>query len=181
MHHRSDAVVGASDVIRQVRRIPSKLGERTVGTVGFLECDPNSTNIIPREVTFTYGFRDPDPSVLERAEEHVLREARAAADREGLEWEHQDRVDAAPVTFPDRCVNAVQDAADDLGYESMRIVSGGVHDATHAYEVCDAGMLFAVNEDGKSHTEEEFTSWEDCYSAANTLASAAFKLATNAA
>lgn len=181
MHHRSDALIGASDVIRQVRRIPGKLGERTVGTVGFLDGDPNSINIIPGEVTFTYGFRDPDPSVLERAEEHVLREARAAADREGLEWEHQDRADAAPVTFPDRCVDAVQDAADDLGYESMQIVSGGVHDATHAYEVCDAGMVFAVSEDGKSHTEEEFTSWEDCYSAANTLASAAFKLATNAA
>ena len=181
MHHRSDALVGASDVITQVRRIPSRLGERTVGTVGFVDVDPNSINIIPGEVTFTYGFRDPDSSVLERAEEHVLREAQAAAEREGLEWNHQDRADADPVYFPDRCVGAVEDAANDLGYESMRIFSGGVHDATHACEVCDAGMVFAVSEDGKSHTEAEFTNWDDCYSAANTLASAAFKLATNAA
>ncbi len=181
MHHRSDALVGASDVITQVRRIPSKLGERTVGTVGFVDVDPNSINIIPGEVTFTYGFRDPDRSVLERAEDCVLREADAAADREGLEWEHEDRADADPVSFPDRCVDAVEGAADDLGYESMRIFSGGVHDATHVYEVCDVGMVFAVSEDGKSHTEAEYTSWEDCHSAANTLASAALELANDTA
>ncbi|ELY65000.1 N-carbamoyl-L-amino acid amidohydrolase [Natrinema versiforme JCM 10478] len=40
-------------------------------------------------------------------------------------------------------------------------------------------MVFAVSEDGKSHTEDEFTSWDDCYSAANTLASAALALATD--
>jgi N-carbamoyl-L-amino-acid hydrolase len=61
----------------------------------------------------------------------------------------------------------------------MRIFSGGVHDATHANEVCDAGMVFAVSEDGKSHTEAEFTSWDDCYSAANTLAVAALELAND--
>lgn len=40
-------------------------------------------------------------------------------------------------------------------------------------------MVFAVSEDGKSHTEEEYTNWDDCYSAANTLATAAFSLAMN--
>lgn len=52
-------------------------------------------------------------------------------------------------------------------------------DATHANEVCDTGMVFAVSEEGKSHTEEEYTNWDDCYSAANTLATAAFSLAMN--
>jgi N-carbamoyl-L-amino-acid hydrolase len=179
MHHRSDALVGAADVITQVRRIPNALGERTVGTVGFVDTEPNSINVVPGEVTFTYGFRDPDASVLERAERHVLREAEAAAEREGLEWDHEDRANADPVYFPDRCVDAVENAASDLGYDAMRIFSGGVHDATHANEVCDAGMVFAVSEDGKSHTEAEFTSWDDCYSAANTLAAAALELAND--
>jgi N-carbamoyl-L-amino-acid hydrolase len=38
-------------------------------------------------------------------------------------------------------------------------------------------MVFAVSEDGKSHNESEYTSWEDCYKAANTVAGAALKLA----
>ena len=61
----------------------------------------------------------------------------------------------------------------------MRIFSGGVHDATHANEICDTGMVFAVSEDGKSHTEEEYTNWDDCYSAANTFATAALSLANS--
>lgn len=177
MHHRNDAMVGAADVITQVRRIPNSLGDRTVGTVGFIDAKPNSINIVPEEVTFTYGFRDPDDSILEQAKAEVLREAENAAEREGLTWEHEDRAEADPVFFPDRCVDAVEGAASELGYDSMRIFSGGVHDATHAHKVCDSGMVFAVSEDGKSHTEEEFTSWDDCYSAANTLAAAALTLA----
>jgi N-carbamoyl-L-amino-acid hydrolase len=42
-------------------------------------------------------------------------------------------------------------------------------------------MVFAVSEGGKSHTEAEFTSWDDCYSAANTLASATLALANDEA
>jgi beta-ureidopropionase / N-carbamoyl-L-amino-acid hydrolase len=177
MHHRSDAMVAAADVITQVRRIPGKLGERTVGTVGSLDVQPDSINIIPGEVSFTYGFRDSDTETLQEAEERVLDEAQTAAEREGVEFEHEDRANADPVHFNDRCVDAVQQAANDLQYESMDVFSGGVHDATHANEVCDTGMVFAVSEGGKSHTEKEYTSWEDCYSAADTLAGAALKLA----
>jgi N-carbamoyl-L-amino-acid hydrolase len=161
MHHRSDAMVAASDVVTQVRRIPGKLGERTVGTVGSLDIEPNSINVIPGEVTFTYGFRDPDAAVLAEAEEQVFREVAAAGEREGVEWEHEDRAEADPVYFDERCVGAVREAATERGYDAMDVFSGGVHDATHAHEVCDTGMVFAVSEGGKSHTEEEYTSWDD--------------------
>ena len=58
MHYRNDALVAAADVISQIRRIPGTLGERTVGTTGYIDSKPNSINIIPDEVTFTWGFRD---------------------------------------------------------------------------------------------------------------------------
>jgi N-carbamoyl-L-amino-acid hydrolase len=38
-------------------------------------------------------------------------------------------------------------------------------------------MVFAVSEDGKSHNESEYTSWDDCYTAANTLANAVLRVA----
>lgn len=177
MQHRSDALVAASDVITQIRRIPSSLGERTVGTTGFVDVEPNSINIIPSEVTFTWGFRDPDDTVLEEAADRTLREAEAAANREGIDWEYDQRMDASSVHFSDKCVDVIQSAANQLGYDSAQIFSGGGHDATHAARVCDTGMVFAVSENGKSHTEKEHTSWEDCHKAANTLATAALQLA----
>jgi len=178
MFDRQDALVAAADVITQIRRIPSTLGERTVGTTGYIDASPNSINIIPEEVTFTWGFRDPTVEVIEEARDRVLAEAQAAAEREGIEWEYEDRMWVDPVNFADQCVDAVQAAADEGGYDSMRIFSGAGHDATYMTEHMDTGMVFAVSEDGKSHTEDEYTSWEDCYSAADTYANAAYRLAT---
>lgn len=177
MHYRNDALVGAADVITAIRRIPGTLGDQTVGTTGFVDVEPNSINVIPGEVTFTWGFRDPSDEVVEQAFTRVLEEADSAATREGLEWEWEERMRAPSVEFPDRTVSAVQSAADTLNYDSKRLVSGAGHDATHLASVCDTAMVFAVSEDGKSHTEEEYTSQEDCYAAANTLANAALTLA----
>ena len=177
MHSRKDALVAAADVITAIRRIASKVGDRTVGTTGHVEVKPNSINIIPGEVTFTWGFRDPDDEIIQEAYDRVLSEAEAAAAREGVDWEWEERMRAGSVEFDDRCVDAVQAAADERGYDSMRIFSGAGHDATHVHSVCDTGMVFAVSENGKSHTEEEYTSWDDCYSAADTLANAALGLA----
>jgi N-carbamoyl-L-amino-acid hydrolase len=177
MHYRQDALVAAADVITQIRRIPSTLGERTVGTTGYMDVKPNSINIIPDEVTFTWGFRDPEEEIIEEARDRVLKEAEWAAEREGIDWEYEDRMRVSPVQFADRCVDAVQAAADDLGYDSMRIFSGAGHDASHMHGVCDTAMVFSVSEDGKSHNEDEYTSWDDCYTAAQTTANAALTLA----
>jgi N-carbamoyl-L-amino-acid hydrolase len=177
MHARSDALVAAADVVTQVRRIPGTIGDRTVGTVGSLDVHPNSINIIPDEVTFTWGFRDPSDENVQEATQRVLREIETAAEREGVTWEWEERMTSESVDYADRCVDAVQAAADAYGYDSMRLHSGAGHDATHLSKFCDTGMVFAVSEDGKSHTEREYTSWDDCYVAANTLAGAAARLA----
>ncbi|WP_416841422.1 Zn-dependent hydrolase [Haloferax sp. DFSO52] len=177
MHYRKDALVAAADVITQIRRIPSTLGERTVGTTGYVDVKPNSINIIPDEVTFTWGFRDPSDEIIEEAYQRVLQEAEWAAEREGIDWEWEERMRAPAVEFADQCVDAVQAAADALGLDSMRIFSGAGHDATHMHSVCDTGMVFAPSENGKSHNESEYTSWDDCYAAASTLANAAVTLA----
>ncbi|AHG01226.1 hypothetical protein HALLA_02290 (plasmid) [Halostagnicola larsenii XH-48] len=179
MHYRNDALVAAADVITQVRRIPGTLGDRTVGTVGYVDAQPNSINIIPEEVTITFGFRDPSDEIVAEAKERVLAEAQTAAQREGLDWEWEQRHQSDSVEFADTCIDAVQASADDLGYDSMRIFSGAGHDAVHLTDICDTSMVFAVSEDGKSHNEDEYTSWDDCYSAANTIANAAYRLATD--
>jgi N-carbamoyl-L-amino-acid hydrolase len=177
MQYRTDALVAASDVIGQLRRLPGTLGERTVATTGDLSVDPGSINIIPETVRFTFDVRDPDDEVIAEGLERVRAEMKAAAEREGVEWEYEERMSAGSVDFADRCVSAVRTSADDLGYDARELVSGAGHDATHAASVCDTAMVFAVSEGGKSHTPDEYTSWDDCYAAAATYANAALRLA----
>jgi N-carbamoyl-L-amino-acid hydrolase len=177
MHDRGDALVAAADLITAVRRIPNSLGDRTVGSVGHASVSPNSINVVPAEVTVTWGIRDPSDAAVDRGRERVLAEAAAAADREGIDHEWEDRARSSSIRFPDRPVEAVADAADRLDYDAMEVFSGAVHDIAHVGTVCDAAMVFAVSEDGKSHTTDEYTSWTDCYRAANTLANATLTLA----
>jgi N-carbamoyl-L-amino-acid hydrolase len=178
MHTRADALVAAADVITQIRRIPNALGPQTVGTVGFMDVQPNSINIVPQEVTMTWGFRDPSDEIVEEARERVLEEAEAAAEREGVDWEYEDRMLAESVRFADKVVDSVQQAADEVGHSNMRIFSGAGHDATHAHKVCPTGMVFAPSIEGISHSEDEYTPWEDCVRCAEVYAHAAHQLAT---
>jgi N-carbamoyl-L-amino-acid hydrolase len=177
MHYRNDALVAASDAVTAIRRLPGSLGERTVATVGSLTVQPDSVNIVPETVRFTTDIRDPDEATLDAAVARMEAEVAAAADREGVEHEIEHTMASPAVDFSERPVEAVADAVDHLGYDGRRMVSGAGHDATHAASVCDAAMVFSVSEDGKSHTEDEFTSWSDCYRSANVLANAALDLA----
>jgi N-carbamoyl-L-amino-acid hydrolase len=177
MHHRADALVAAADAVTALRRLPGTLGDASVATVGSLSVEPNSVNIVPETVRFTTDVRDPDEATLERGVARMEAEVVAAAEREGVDYAVEHTMRAASVDFPDRPVAAVADAVDALGYDGRRLVSGAGHDATHTAAVCDTAMVFAVSEDGKSHTEDEFTSWPDCCRSANVLANAALDLA----
>lgn len=181
MHCRHDASAAAADVMQATRRIAGTVGEQTVGTTGYLDLEPNSINVIPGEATVTWGFRDPSDTVVDEARERLLAEAATAADRQGLEWTYEDRTRSISTKFSERCIDAVQTAANALEYESMHLVSAAGHDATAVADVTDAGMVFARSENGKSHCPEEFTTWDHCYYAANTLATAALRLATQPA
>ena len=177
MQDRQDALVAAADFITMVRRLGGTLGKDTVASVGYADISPNSINIVPEEVTVTWGIRDPSDEVVEEGRERVLREAAAIAEREGVDYEWEDRARSESIEFPERPVSAVREAARAFDYDSMDVFSGAVHDAAKVGTICDTAMVFAVSEDGKSHTEDEYTSWDDCYSAANTLANAALDLA----
>lgn len=177
MHDRQDALVAAADFITTVRRLGGTLGKDTVASVGYADVSPNSINIVPETVTVTWGIRDPSDEIVEKGRERVLEEAAAIADREGVDYEWEDRALSDSIRFPERPVSAIREAADSLQYDSIEVFSGAVHDAAKVGNICDTAMIFAVSEEGKSHTEDEYTSWDDCYTAANTLANAALNLA----
>jgi len=179
MENRKDALVAAADLITAIRRLPGSLGSHTVGSVGSINIEPNSINTIPKKVTATWGIRDPNDEIVTQGRTRVIEEAEAAAKREGVQVEWEDRARSSSIRFADRTVQAVEQAVEELGYDAQTIYSGAVHDAANMANVCDTGMIFAVSEDGKSHTEKEYTSWDDCYKAANTLANSSLYLANN--
>ena len=169
MHLRQDAMVATADVVTAVRRMTTREGTDLVGTVGSVDVDPNSINVIPETVEFTLDFRSYDNDVVDAAVEDIRDEVRCAAEREGLEWELEEimRVDAE--SFDNDCIKTVQQAAEAVDASYQRMVSGAGHDANYLNDICPTSMIFVPSVDGVSHTEHEYTEWEDVVVGVNVL------------
>jgi len=172
MHLRHDAMVATSDVVEAVRRIAGMGGDDLVGTVGSVDVSPNSINVIPERVEFTVDFRSYDDETVDRAAERVREEIDHAATREGIDAEHEEIMRIGSQSFDDGVVDAVADAADALDADATRLVSGAGHDASYLNRVCPAGMIFVPSVGGVSHTEDEYTEWDDVVTGVNVLLNA---------
>ena len=80
--------------------------------------------------------------------------------------------------FADACVDAVQGAAESLGYASRPITSGAGHDAVYVSRVAPTGMIFIPCEDGISHNEIEAATQADVAAGCDVLLNAMVALAT---
>ncbi|MFC0473286.1 M20/M25/M40 family metallo-hydrolase [Halalkalibacter kiskunsagensis] len=49
------------------------------------------------------------------------------------------------------------------------MISWAGHDAQFINKICPSVMLFVPSKNGKSHCEEEETTWEECEQGANML------------
>jgi N-carbamoyl-L-amino-acid hydrolase len=177
MHLRNDALVATADVIEAVRRLTATGGPDLVGTVGSVDVSPNSINVIPEAVEFTVDLRSYDNDVVDAAVDRIRKEVEWAATREGLEWDVEEimRVDAEP--FDDGCIETVERAAETVGADYVRMVSGAGHDANYLNDICPTSMIFVPSVDGVSHTEQEFTEWEDVVVGTNVLLQATLEKA----
>ncbi len=178
MHHRRDALAAAADAINRIEALPGRLSPDAVATVGELQVEPNSINVIPGRVSFTVDLRSYDEQTIRRGIEEIEREARAAGRRRDakVEWEELARVE--PVEFSPDVPSVVEQACDRNSLPYMHLVSGAVHDAQSIHALTDTGMVFVPSVDGITHSEDEFTEWEDCVHGARVFASAVLQLST---
>jgi N-carbamoyl-L-amino-acid hydrolase len=169
MNERQDALVAASQLTLAVRDIASRRQGRQVGTVGRIEIEPNSPNVIPGRVTMSVEFRD--------LSEQVLKELASAAQARGAAIGKETGTTItfthASTNVPAMASKGVQDAigrsADALGLKTMRLPSGAGHDAQQIAKLCPMGMIFVPSVGGISHSPRELTSWDDCTRGADVL------------
>ncbi|MCF7929727.1 MAG: Zn-dependent hydrolase [Spirochaetales bacterium] len=176
---RHDALVAASEMITAVNKMPAKMGiDNLVATVGEIQNQPNSRNIIPNGVHFTVDIRSWDDDLAIRGWESLKKDFNEIAERHGtpLRMEETWRVEHAP--FDDRLVKRVLETAEEIGYSSHYMVSGAGHDASYMNHFCPTAMIFVPSINGRSHVEVENTSWEDCAAGANVLLHSVIKSAS---
>lgn len=169
MELRRDALLAASRLVGEVHRIALTEAPHGRGTVGFLQVEPNSRNVVPGMAKFSVDFRHPEDTGLRSMEEKL----RAACTRVESECNVTIRVEEVvyfpPCHFDAECVAAVRAGAQAAGYPSIEIVSGAGHDAVYVARVAPTAMIFVPCRDGVSHNELEDAKPEHLAAGCNVL------------
>ena len=176
MPRRADAMVACARLALEVQRIALAHAPTAVGTVGRVEVEPNSPNVIPGVVRMTVDLRHHDDAILSAMEASLYAAIDAIGREVKVAIETRKLHDLAAIRFHPDCVAAVRAGAEALGYPHRDIISGAGHDAVHLSKVTPTAMIFVPCKDGLSHNEAESATREHCAAGAQVLLEAALAL-----
>ena len=160
MAMRKNAGRGLALITELVHEIAMKNQPNAVGAIGHIDVYPNSRNIIPGKVVFTVDMRTHLLDKLNAMVAEFDERAPKLCEEIGVSFESHIVGQFDPPAFDEGCVGAVRDAAEELGYSHMDIVSGAGHDACWINDVAPTAMIMCPCVDGLSHNEAEEISKE---------------------
>jgi N-carbamoyl-L-amino-acid hydrolase len=174
---RRDAGLAAAKLIKSLREIALSIGGNQRATCGMIAFEPNAINVIPGKAILTIDLRNSDGDALIRAEELLHTRAKEIEDSDGVSISVRPLEHVLPVEFDPIVVDAIEQAANELGISSRRMISGAGHDAQLMAGICPTAMIFIPSRNGISHSPAEYSSAEELETGANVLLYAALKLA----
>src|SRR5215218_8623786 len=124
MGERHDAMVAAAQLTLAVREIASRRQGRQVGTVGRIEIEPNSPNVIPGRATLSVEFRDLSDQTLRELGDAVKTRAAAIAKETGTTITLTLASTNIPAMASAGVQQAITRAAEVAGLKTMRLPSG---------------------------------------------------------
>jgi len=175
MNLRNDALCGAAEIILNAERIASENGT-SVATVGLVETLPGKTNIIPGKVKMTLDIRDKNDVVLNEIADKIIKSIETACNSRKLKYNIKHASYTKPVLLSKKIAKIIEIAAKSQGIETLRMVSGAVHDSSVVAELTDVGMIFVPSKNGRSHCPEEYTDIKYIEIAANILLESVIEL-----
>lgn len=175
MSMRKDALFAANNLINEIRRVLGPLDEELVFTIGRVNVYPSIHTVIPNKVVFSLEARHKNPEIV-RAFKEFVEDLPNRGLNEGCKVKTTKLWERDTVWFDTEIVNQLEKSAQSLGYSNKRMVSGAGHDAQFIASLVPSAMLFVPSLNGKSHCEEELTSWEECEKGVNVLLDAVLAL-----
>lgn len=169
MTMRKDALVAAAQGVLAVNRIALETPGEQVGTVGYLKVSPNATNTVPAQVDFRIDLRDLSQSHLEFLAAQIQRELDAIAAVTQTEITMRETFHVLPTLATPAIMSTLERVCRHQGLSYGRLPSRAGHDAQEIGRITDMGMIFVPSRAGISHSEEEYTSSEECEQGTNVL------------
>ncbi|MED3622618.1 Zn-dependent hydrolase [Neobacillus thermocopriae] len=168
MHMRKDALFAANNLINEIRKRLGSLDKDLVYTIGRVNVYPSIHTVIPNKVVFTLEARHKDMEIVNTVKDFIQGLPNLGVN-EGCEVKTTKLWERDTVWFKPELCDLVEQSAQSLGYSHRRMVSGAGHDAQFIASLVPSVMLFVPSINGKSHCEEELTTWEDCEKGVNVV------------
>jgi len=169
MDIRVDALQNSLNIMQKVVAIANEFKPHGRGTVGMVQVFPNSRNVIPGQVQFSIDIRHPDSVILEKMTGILKDYIAQVSSEKSIAIDLKEVSYFPPCNFDANCVDTIRQAAIDLGYSQMDVVSGAGHDAIYMNRLAPTGMIFIPCKDGVSHNEIEDAKAEHLEAGANVL------------
>lgn len=166
MAMRQDPMIVAAKTMVFLHEQLGKIDEQLVYTFGRMHVFPNIHTVIPNKVTFTIDSRHQNPAIMQKVEE-VLKNL--PTEDTGCRIEPVKLWGRDTVLFDRQICDEIEKSCQRFGYTAHRMFSGAGHDAQYIATMIPSAMIFVPSINGKSHCEEEDTSFEDCAKGADIL------------
>ncbi len=158
MAQRKDALVAAARVVTHLRRIADRARPGTLHTsVGRLEVEPNSPNVVPGRVVMFAELRSASRVTMARARASLNRAlAQACADLDVETRILRDEL-RPPGRFAPTLRRLARTTATALGEEPLPLATIAAHDALPLATVCPSLVIAVPSREGLCHSPREWT------------------------
>ena len=171
MGFRKDALVSAAKLILAVETAAiNEKANGTVGTVGVVEVDPGSINVVPGKVTLWVDVRGVNTESIQRTLKEIRQAAQGTARTDGVEIEEEMLTSDSPVALDEKLAAQSEAICLEQLKPFLHMNSGAGHDAMHMPAICPTTMLFIPCKGGISHNPAEFAKTEDICAGIEVLA-----------
>lgn len=157
MDMRQDALVSGAKIILAVQQ--AGLSEKdcgTVATVGIIEVQPASINVIPGEAVLWVDVRGIDRASIKRAVSSIKEAVLNTSKEDGITAEIIMLTADEPVSLDKNLGVKLEQICRSKGYSCLHMHSGAGHDAMNMTKLMPATMLFIPCRNGISHNKAEY-------------------------
>ncbi len=178
MGFRRDALVAAAKLILAVQEAAAEESENgTVGTVGIVETEPGSINVIPGKVTLWVDLRGVDNESIQNAMESINESVSIVAEEDSVRITVDMLTSDDPVPLSEELAEMFEEICQEKDFTYRVMNSGAGHDAMHMAKLVPTSMIFIPCREGISHNPAEYATLQDISAGIEVLAAAVKRLA----
>ncbi len=152
---RHDALAGAAEMMALIESVARDQGDPLVATVGFVEVEPNTPNVVPGRVAFSVDARHTDAAALASFCGFLETALAEVARRRGLGLAWVPRLSVDPAPMHPALQALIRASCQTRGLSHLTLPSGAGHDAQVMAGLCPTAMVFVPSRHGISHSPLE--------------------------